>query len=200
MKYIIISGSTRRVGQSAKVARYLIKEIEGKQVSASVDFLDLAQEEIPPWNERFWEEENPYPEWTHWSGRLRAADALILVAPEWNGMVPPALSNLFLLLQDEVAHKPALIVSVSAGPNGSYPVAQLRSFAYKNHRLCFMPDHVIVRFVEQVLNDDVPEQEDDRYIRDRIDYALAVLAVYVEAFRNIRSHPHIDLQRHPHGM
>ena len=42
-----------------------------------------------------------------------------------------------------MAHKPGLIVTVSAGLGGSYPVTELRISSHKNTRLCYIPDHVL---------------------------------------------------------
>jgi hypothetical protein len=133
---------------------------------------------------------------------LRAADAIILVVPEWNGMVPPALMNLFLLAgRGELAHKPALAVTLSSGQGGAYPLAELRAYGYKNTRLCYIPDHVIVRFVENVLNEvDNISSEEDRLIRHRLAYSLNILDVYSTAFKQIRSSQVIDLINYPYGM
>ena len=51
---------------------------------------------------------------------------MAVVSPEWNGMVPSMLTNFFLLCSNnELAHKPGLLVGVSSGTGGSYPVAEL---------------------------------------------------------------------------
>ena len=68
------------------------------------------------------------------------------MTPEWNGMATPAIKNFFLYFSSSVLfHKPALIVTVSAGHGGAYPVIELRSSGYKNTKLCYIPEHVIIR-------------------------------------------------------
>ena len=69
-------------------------------------------------------------------------------------------------------HEPGLIVTVSAGAGGSYPVTELRISSYKNTRLCYIPDHVIVRNVGQMLHGDQPAEEHDQALRGRITYSL----------------------------
>lgn len=94
-------------------------------------------------------------------------------------MAPAGLKNFFLMWTGEVlAHKPALLVAVSSADGGSFPIAELRMSSYKNNRVCYIPDHLIIRNVEQVLN---PEPEDnvesaDTYFRQRIAYTLGVFA------------------------
>jgi len=76
--------------------------------------------------------------WRLWgpiAKQLKSSDALVVVAPEWSGMVPPGLKNFFLLCgADVLAHKPGLIVTVSAGLGGSYPVNSLWHVAQKKKR------------------------------------------------------------------
>jgi NAD(P)H-dependent FMN reductase len=116
-------------------------------------------------------------------------------------MVPPALKNFFLLCgTDLLAHKPGLIVTVSAGTGGSYPVTELRTSSYKNTRLCYIPDHVIVRNVGHMLQGNQAADEHDAALRERIDYSLRVLVEYAKALRLVRESGVIDLKAFPYGM
>ena len=103
-------------------------------------------------------------------------------------MVPSGLKNFFLMWgKGELAHKPALIVAVSAGDGGAYPVAELRMSSYKNNRLCYIPEQLIVRHVESVLNDTGDNNpEADTYFRDRSLFALRLLREYALALRAVR--------------
>ena len=92
-------------------------------------------------------------------------------------MVPSRLKNLFLFMNvATVGHKPALITTVSGSRGGAYPVVELRSSAYKNSRLCFVPEHLIVRQAEEVMNEGAAKGKEDEYIRARADFALRGLA------------------------
>jgi NAD(P)H-dependent FMN reductase len=53
---------------------------------------------------------------------------------------------------EDVAHKPALLVSVSSGRGGAFPINQMRQLGYKNNRIMYLPEHLIVRSVEKVMN------------------------------------------------
>ena len=156
------------------------------------------------WDESIWEAD---PAWEQRlapiSAQLASSDAFVVISPEWHGQVPSGLKNFFLMWgKGELAHKPALIVTVSSADGGAYPVAELRMSSYKNNRICYIPEQVIVRNVESVLNDD-PAQNDpdtDRYFRERIVYALNILKEYALALGQVRASGAADLVRFKNGM
>ena len=189
MKYTIVSGSTRNISQSFKVSKY-IQNILESNMNGEVYLLDLAKANLKFWDESFWKKDAEFDaNWTIAKKEIESSNAIIVVAPEWNGMIPPALKNFFhLATNKELSNKPGLIVSVSAGLNGVYPVTELRMNSYKNTYLCYIPQHVIVRNVNTVLNKlDVIENDEDKFIRSRIDGSLQILAEYAKGFQIIRA-------------
>lgn len=201
MHLSIISGSHRHDPQSGRVARYV--EAQLKRLGASqIDLISLADNPLPLWDEGVWADEPKWVEiWSPIAAKLRAAEGFVVVSPEWSGMVPAGLKNFFLLCGNEVlAHKPGLIVTVSAGMGGAYPVNELRTSSYKNTRLCYIPDHVIVRHVADVLQGDEPAGDADAAIRRRIEYSLRMLMEYTIALRSVRSSGAVDLKEFPYGM
>ena len=121
---------------------------------------------------------------------LASSDAFVVISPEWHGQVPAGLKNFFLLFgKNELGHKPALIVSVSSGDGGAYPVAELRMSSYKNNRLCYIPEQIIVRNVEKVLNDNTEDNDNrsDSYYKERIPWALNILKEYANALEQVRN-------------
>lgn len=200
--YAILCGSTRKTSQSGKVSRHLASRLAELAPAAAVERVDLSTTPIESWHEGLWEPGvQPSAAWQATSARLAAADALIVVAPEWNGMVPPALLNVFLMAsKGELAHKPAMLVGVSGAVGGAYPIAELRAYGGKNTQICYVPDHVIVRDARNVLNDAEPQSDADAWLRGRIDYSLQVLGAYASAFRTVRESGVIDLKSHPYGM
>ncbi len=200
-KYVVISGSTRKNSESSKVAREVIQCLKESDQDQDAELVDLSNANIPNWSEAFWGEEAPSPEWTSVSDQLKKCLAVVIVVPEWNGMVPPELMNIFLLAsKDELAHKPAMIVGVSSGSGGTYPVAQLRNFGAKNTRLVYMPDHVIVKDVCNVFNGDTAVSKEDKYLRERLMYSTRMLKVYADAFVAIRESGVYDRENYPYGM
>ncbi|MGD2137799.1 MAG: NAD(P)H-dependent oxidoreductase [Gammaproteobacteria bacterium] len=190
MKITVISGSHRREAQSLKVARFVQRTLEAG-VCEQTWLVNLAGNPLPLWDTGVWDGEEA---WTALLEPVRrelvSSDAFVVVSPEWHGQVPAGLKNFFLLFgKNELGHKPALIVTVSAGDGGAYPVAELRMSSYKNSRLCYIPEQVIVRHVERVLNEDGTENnpESDSYYRARIAWALNILREYARALQQVRA-------------
>lgn len=203
MKITVICGSHRPQAQSLKVARYIRSVLEDGISEASA-LVSLADNPLPLWDQGVWDKD---PKWSPLLDPVRAelvsSDAFVVVSPEWHGQVPAGLKNFFLLFgRNELGHKPALIVTVSAGDGGAYPVAELRMSSYKNSRVCYIPEHVIVRHVERVLNDD-PAQNDpgaDEYFRARLRWALGILKQYGLALRQVRASGATDTDQFKNGM
>jgi NAD(P)H-dependent FMN reductase len=202
VKIVIISGSHRVGSQSAKVANYLQQRLTDLALCNSASVMDLATTDLPFWDEGVWSNDEKWQRvWQPLERELAAADGFIVVSPEWGGMVPAKLKNFFLLTSaNVVGHKPALIVAVSAGLAGSYPVTELRTSSYKNSKICYLPEHIIVRNVREMLNDTVdPSNELDSYLRPRIDFALNLLKVYAVALQQVHQSD-IDFSKYPFGM
>jgi len=204
MKISIISGSHRHGSQSEKVARFVQRTLEEKGLCDETWLFTLAGNPLPLWDQGIWDGE---PEWqarlSPLSAQLASSDGFVVVSPEWHGQVPAGLKNFFLMWgKGELAHKPALIVTVSSGDGGSYPVAELRMSSYKNNRLCYIPEHVIVRHVESVLNDNAADnnQDADRYFRTRFAYALSILREYALALRQVRDSGAVATSEFKNGM
>lgn len=206
MNLLIISSSQRTDSQSAKVASYIAKH--------SPEFKEVSHIELCRYKLAFWDGEQeskmaPTSPWPLISHQVRKADALVLITPEWGGMASPLLKN-FLLMCDnqDTAHKPALLVSVSSGISGAYPIAELRMNALKNNKLVALPDHLIIRNVTEVLNHINESQKviEPREVdlRQRIKYSLYMLHQYSESLAMIRhrheSEPYPKQQEYCYGM
>ena len=201
MKISIVAGSHRQESESERVARYI--EAVLQRIGADRTYLlSLAGNPLPLWDEGVWEDDPKWAAlWNPIAAELASSDGFVIVAPEWSGMVPAGLKNFFLLCGPGLlAHKPGMIVAVSASMGGAYPVVELRASSYKNTRLCYIPDHVIVRSVGRMLKGDQPADEHDASLRARIEYSLGVLLQYAKALRAVRASDAIDLKRFPHGM
>ncbi|WP_434706158.1 NAD(P)H-dependent oxidoreductase [Pseudomonas sp. Z1-12] len=181
-RIVVLSGSNRAGSQSLKVANHLRQRLADLNLWEASDLIDLATSRLP-----LWPEQDRDQLWPAQQAILAKATALIVISPEWNGMACPALKNFFLYAGiSELGHKPALLVGVSAGLGGAYPIAELRASSYKNCRLLYLPEHLIIRNVESMLNDQAPANEDDKRIRERADWALRLLSQYDVACGEIR--------------
>ncbi len=206
MKIGIISGSHRPNSQSSKVGRYIEQTLTEQGLCDSCWFYDLAGNPLPLWEESVWD-----PDHAQWQNmleplreELHSCDAFVVISPEWHGMVPAGLKNFLLMwtAAGELAHKPALIVAVSAAVGGAYPVAELRMSGYKNNRLCFLPEHLIVRNVGSVFNADSADNDpkSQKYLTERTLYCLKLLREYGLALRQVRESGKASLAVYGTGM
>jgi len=127
--------------------------------------------------------------WNPISERLAECTAAIFVTPEWNGMASPALKNFCMFVDSELAHKPVLLVSVTAGmTNGAYPIAEMRMSSFKNADICYIPNHIIIRSAGHCFHGDIAldDNKADKTARDRIEKTLKILSAYSEALMIMR--------------
>ncbi|MGF1764210.1 NADPH-dependent FMN reductase [Aliivibrio kagoshimensis] len=178
MNITIVSGSQRASSQSVKVANYL-QTLTAPHFD-NVDILDLHQLALPMWNEGVWQGTDEWKLWDPIAKMLKESDAFVFITPEWHGMATPALKNFLMLTTDnELAHKPALLVSVSSSINGVYPISELRMTGNKNNHVCFLPDHLIFRNCESSLTSD--NECSDQPMQERSEYTIQLLASYANA-------------------
>jgi NAD(P)H-dependent FMN reductase len=203
MKVTIISGSHRPQGQSHKVAAFIQQTLlDG--ICDECAIVSLAGNPLPLWDQGVWDGDEKWNELlTPIREELASSDAFVVISPEWHGQVPAGLKNFFLLFgKNELGHKPALIVAVSAGDGGAYPVAELRMSSYKNSRLCYIPEQIILRNVEQVLNENAADNDarSDSYYRERISWALNILKSYASALAQVRESGVTQTDKFNNGM
>lgn len=204
MKITIISGSHRKESQSIKIAGVVQKALEKYKKCDEYYLIDLYGSSLPLWHENIWESKSRSAELLgQISNQLISSDAFVIISPEWHGMVPSGLKNFFLMWgKGELAHKPALIITLSSGDGGSYPVAELRMSSYKNNRICFLPEHLIIRNVESIFNINPVNNNSSAqlYFENRLDYCLKQLITYGEAFKQIRASGDVSLDVYKSGM
>ena len=202
MKFFILSGSHRAEAQSLKVANYIRTVLEAEHAGAQAHLYSLSGNPLPLWDET--SGGAPDAVWDPISAELKAADALVVVTPEWGGMATPGVKNFLLnCTADEIGHKPGLIVTVSATRGGSYPIAELRMSGTKNNRLVWLPEHLICQHIGDNLNapDGNPDlAKEDAYLRARLRYDLRLLEEYGKALKGVRSSGVIDHKTFRSGL
>ena len=203
MKITIISGSHRPQGQSHKVAA-VIQQILLDGICDECAIVSLADNPLPLWDQGVWDGDEKWNTLlTPIRAELASSDAFVVISPEWHGQVPAGLKNFFLLFgKNELGHKPAMIVAVSSGDGGAYPVAELRMSSYKNSRLCYIPEQIILRNVESVLNENAADNDarSDSYYRERISWALNILKAYAGALAQVRESGVTQTDKFNNGM
>ena len=187
MKISIISASHRINSQSKKISNFLHKHLLNHKLGLEIFSMDLAESSLPLWSPEkksgmgIWGKT-----WNSISDNLKKSDGFILVVPEYGGMATPAAKNIFLLCGNgELSHKPGLIVSVSSGNGGAYPIAELRMSSYKNTHIMWIPENIIIRNVEE-FNPGSHGKNIPEWLDDRIEYVLKLLLAYASNMKPLR--------------
>jgi chromate reductase len=112
-KIAVIVGSLRKESYNLKTAKALVQLAPEP---LSFEFLEIGQ--LPLFNEDL--EATPPNEWTAFREKIRAADGLLFLTPEYNRSVPGVLKNAIDVGsrpygQNSWDGKPAAVVSVSIG-------------------------------------------------------------------------------------
>jgi len=187
MKISIISASHRKKSQSDRVANVISSKIKNTNPSTNLFNLDLSVSNLPLWSP---EKKNGSgiwgDSWKDISNELNQSDGFIFVVPEYGGMATPQSKNIFLLCAEgELAHKPGLIISISSGNGGAYPIADLRSFSYKNTHIMWIPENIIIRNVEEY-NPGEHGRSIPGWLDNRIDYTIKLLLAYSLNMKSLR--------------
>ena len=199
MKISIISTSHRKNSQSKRISNIFKNFILEISNSTECFNLDTFDSNIPIWtsekkeNVNFWEKE-----FKKISLELNSSDGFIFIVPEYGGMATPNSKNFFLVFNNgELFHKPGLIVSISSGNGGAYPISELRSSSYKNSHIMWIPENIIIRNVEQFS----PGKHGELippWIDNRIKYSCDLLLKYSKYLKPIQKY--INRKEFSNGM
>lgn len=121
MNIAIISASVRIGRKSHRIALFFKKYIEENNL-ATVELLDLMDYQFPVFEERLKNLKNPSKEVLQFAEKIKAADGVIMVTPEYNGGYPASLKNAIDLLYAEWKRKPTALATASEGPFGGAQV------------------------------------------------------------------------------
>ena len=134
----IISASVRTGRISHRVALYFKNFLEDGN-HASAEILDLNEFQFPVFNERLRLQPNPAPDVLDFAAKVKGADGIIIVTPEYNGGYPASLKNVVDLLYDEWRRKPIAISTVSDGVFGGTQVITSLQFTLWKIRAWTVP-------------------------------------------------------------
>ncbi len=125
----IISSSVRTGRQSHRVALYFKKYIETNNI-AIVEILDLKEYNFPLFDERLQFQKDPAPGTLDFAAKIKSADGIVIVTPEYNGGYPPSLKNATDLLHDEWHRKPIVFATISDGIFGGSQVITSLQYSF----------------------------------------------------------------------
>jgi NAD(P)H-dependent FMN reductase len=122
MRIEIISGSPRPNSVTHRVALHLQKQLQEK-TQHEVGIINLKDWNLPVLQSVFVSPEQTPGEFRPLAERMFAANAFILVSPEYNGSYSPAMKNLLDHFPKQ-HHKPFGIATASPGPLGGIRASQ----------------------------------------------------------------------------
>ncbi|MGE5384150.1 MAG: NADPH-dependent FMN reductase [Omnitrophica WOR_2 bacterium] len=174
----IISASVRKGRNSHRVALFLKRYLEEKSIATS-EIIDLNEYQFPIFDERLSRMENPIPSALEYAERVKKADGIIIVTPEYNGGYPPAIKNAIDLLYKEWYKKPIAISTCSDGVFGGTQVITSLQFSLWKIRAWTVPAMFPNPKVQELYDENgVPT---DNSVLDRVSYFIQELMWCVEA-------------------
>lgn len=173
MQILIISASVRLDRQSHKVALFFQQYIK-QQKLAEVDMADLASYDFPIFEERLENQENPLESAKKLSAQIVAADAIIIVTPEYNSGYPASLKNALDLITWEWKHKVIGLATASSGMFGGIHAQLLLLPVFLKLRTIISPV-VFPNPQVQINYDDAGNPKDPESVHKRADAFLGEL-------------------------
>ncbi len=175
----VILGTTRKGRMSAHVAQFVTDQIETRE-GVETELIDIAT--IPmPVDDAGDAIKNP-----EFSAKMNRADALVIVAPEYNHSFPGLLKHVLDSCLKEYIHKAVGVVGVSAGPFGGTRVIQHLLPVMRELGLVMIFSDVNVGGVSKVFGES-GELKDAAYTR-RTHRFLNELIWMAETLRHGREH------------
>jgi len=111
---------------SPRVAKYIQRRLD-ESGKAKTELLDLFEYNFPVMEERLHKRDDPPSRLKEFSEKIAAADAVVIISPEYNNGYPAVLKNAIDYLLPEFKRKPVGIVTVSNGQFGGLnALSQLR--------------------------------------------------------------------------
>jgi len=170
----VVLGTVRPGSVSSRVAQLMVESV--RLAGYTTKLVDLAELNLPHLLDRRDPLAEPFRE------EMRAADGIVVVAPEYNHSYPGALKDALDFLDvDEHKRKPVGICTVSSGAFGGARMAEHLIPLLVNFGL--VPTKNVLHFREAGQIFDAQGQLVDAKWRERIDALLEELGWYVATLR-----------------
>ncbi|MFN3951540.1 MAG: NADPH-dependent FMN reductase [Thermaurantimonas sp.] len=182
MNILILSGATRSCSYSTMIANRLKEIFSGLDADATLTFIDNRDLQLPTYDD--YDHLTPEHRKTiHYvSEHLYAADALILVSPEYNGGMAGGLKNTLDFFRKEYEWKPMGLVSVTSGTlGGQNAMNQLAAFA-SYVGACLSPTRLMVSQVQHVFEN--PDGEEAKRFEKNAEKFCSDLILFTSMIKN----------------
>lgn len=117
LKVLVILGSVRRGRLSERVATFVMARLD-ETAAVDAELIDLKVLDLPIMEERLGRIDPAPPGVPELGAKIAAADALIIVTPEYNRGYPGVLKNALDYFYAQYKRTPVAIVTVSNGRHG----------------------------------------------------------------------------------
>ena len=185
-KLNIILSSTRPGRAGATVAEWIFGFAQ-EHGGFEVELIDLAAVDLPmldePRHPSLQQYEHEHTK--HWSASVAAADAFVLVIPEYNSGTTPALVNALNYVYREWNYKPAAFVSYG-GISGGVRAVQVTRQILNTLKLVPIVEGVIIPMVAQHLDENKRFGPSEMH-RNSAKAMLNELSRWAEALRPMRA-------------
>jgi NAD(P)H-dependent FMN reductase len=181
---LVIIASTRPGRLGLPIANWAISEIE-KHGDFEVDVADLALMNLPMLDEpqQAYHRNYTKPHSIDWSKRVDAADAILIVTPEYNYGMPGSLKNAIDFLFHEWAYKPVAFISYG-GMSGGMRSVMMAKQVVTTLKMVPLPEAVNIHMVPKYIHDGqfVPEEAQENALKK----VLGELTRWAAALRTMR--------------
>ena len=155
MNLTVIIASTRPGRVGLPIANWFLERAK-KDGRFDIVVADLKEVNLPIFDEpkhpRFQQYEHEHTK--RWSAIVAAADAFVIVTPEYNFSPPPSLVNALDFVFREWQHKPAAFVSYG-GVSGGLRSVQAAKLILTSLKVMPIPEAVTIPFFAKMMNEGV---------------------------------------------
>ena len=181
----VIIASTRPNRAGLPIANWFVERAK-KHDGFELVVADLKEVALPLYDEpkhpRFQQYEHEHTK--RWSAIVAAADAFVIVTPEYNFSPPPSLINAFDFVFREWQHKPAAFVSYG-GVSGGLRAVQSAKLTLTALKVMPIPEAVTIPFFAPMLKEGTFSGNDD--LEKAITPMLTELHKWAVALRAMRA-------------
>jgi NAD(P)H-dependent FMN reductase len=148
----VVIGSVREGRVGLPIAQWFIERAQ-QHAHFEIQTVDLKTIDLPVFAERHHPRLQKYESEKHkaWSSLVAALDAFVLVTPEYNNSISPALLNALDYLYVEWNYKPAAFVSYG-GISGGLRAVQMAKPTLALLKMVPIPEAVAIPFAPQAID------------------------------------------------
>jgi len=183
-KIILFLGSTRQGRMGGKVANYVQDVLQKKGLETKI--FDPLEMNFPMLREplHFMKDKSQAPQWMlDADEEIQNADGFVVVLPEYNCSLPPALSNMMdHFPPSSYRHRPCSIVVYSMGDFGGIRSNLLVQPFLNELGMVPLPSRVVVPTVQKKFDEN--QQPTCERLQNSVDKMTTELSWYVDALRN----------------